>query len=143
MQVAVTGVEDVGHDEVVPAGDVVDAGQDVHEHRARHDAIVQVVVGCDLGDRPERALPPLPQQGPFGLIGGHADVADAVVAGGALHRAGLRIYGLGEAVHLHDEDRRRVGRVPGVGEGLSRHDDAVVHHLHGCGHDATGDYGGD
>ena len=69
MQVAVAGVEHVHHDDVVRVGDLVHAPQHLDELGARHDRVVQVVVGRDARDRAERRLAALPQQRALGVVG--------------------------------------------------------------------------
>ena len=59
-------------DELVRVGDLVDAAQHLDEPGARHDRVVQVVVGRDARDRAERRLAALPQQRPLGVVGGDA-----------------------------------------------------------------------
>ena len=58
MEVPVAGVEHVRDRDRLAMVHRVDAGEDLDELRARHDAIVEVVVRRDLGDRTERRLPP-------------------------------------------------------------------------------------
>ena len=81
-------------------GDRVDLAQHLDELRARHDRVVQVVVGRDAGDRAERRLAALPQQRPLGLVGRDPHRAGAVRAADALDRRDLR------------RRRRRAGRRP-------------------------------
>ncbi len=78
MQVAVAGVEHVHHDQVVTVGDLVDLLEHVGELRPGHDGVVEVVVGRDLGDRPEGRLAALPEQLPLGIGTGEADLGRTV-----------------------------------------------------------------
>ena len=139
MQVPVAGVEHVRDDQLVTRGDLVHAGQHVHELGPGHDAVVQVVVRRDRRHRAERVLAPLPDERAFGLVGGDPDGAGAVRARGRLDRLGLRFDGGRRAVDLDDQDRRCVGRVPRVREPLGRDHDAAVHHLDGGRDDAARD----
>ena len=50
VQVAVPGVEHVRDDQVVALGDLVDAGEDLHQPGPGNDAVVEVIVGSDLRD---------------------------------------------------------------------------------------------
>ena len=78
MQVAVARVEHVGDGDALAPADRVDAGQDLDQLRARHHAVVEVVVRRDLGDRAERRLPALPEQGALFRRRRHPDRADPV-----------------------------------------------------------------
>ena len=64
VEVAVAGVEDVHHDQVVALGDRVDLGEHVDQPPAGHDGVVQVVVRPDAGDGAERRLAALPPARP-------------------------------------------------------------------------------
>ena len=118
------GVEHVRDDEVVVPRDRVDAGEDLDEAGARDDAIVQVVVRCDLRDGAERRLPPLPDQARSSSSRATRIVRTSFARAAPSTAPRLRVDGVGPAVDLHDQDRRRVGRVAGVREVLGRDDDA-------------------
>ena len=65
VEVAVAGVEHVGHGQPVVLADLSHGGQDLRKLRARDDTIVKVVVGLDPPERADRALAPRPQQVAF------------------------------------------------------------------------------
>ena len=72
VQVAVAGVEDVHHHQLVARRDLVHRAHHLHQAGARHHRVVQVVVGGDAGDGAEGRLAPLPEQRPLGLVRGDA-----------------------------------------------------------------------
>ena len=78
MEVAVAGVEDVHHDQLVAVGDLVHLPQHLAQPRPGHDGVVQVVVRLDAGDGAERALAALPDEGPLDVVGRHPHRAGAV-----------------------------------------------------------------
>ena len=86
-------------------------------------------MGRDLGDRAERGLPALPQQGALRGVDGDANRADPVLASGGLHLPGLRLDARLQAVDLDEQHGRGIRRVPGVREPFDRAHDASVHHL--------------
>ena len=92
-------------------GDRVHLAQHLDEPRARHDRVVEVVVGRDAGDRAERRLAALPQQRALGLVGrdphGPRAVRPRRRASTAVH---LRVDAAGQAVDLDEQHRRRVAR---------------------------------
>ena len=47
VQVAIAGVEHVGHRQLVVLPDLADRGKHLRQARARDDAVMQVVVGLD------------------------------------------------------------------------------------------------
>ena len=69
MQIAVAGVEDVAHTQAVLLGQRVDAAKDLGQLRARHDAVLHVVVRADAAHRRERGLAPAPHRLPVERIG--------------------------------------------------------------------------
>ena len=121
MQVAVAGVEHVHRDQLVRVGDLVDAPQHLDELRARHDRVVQVVVGRDARDRAERRLAALPEQRALGVVGRDAHAAPrrgrrAIVAHGVDLRGDTAV----EAVDLDEQHRLRVARVARADEVFDR-----------------------
>ena len=140
VQVAVAGVEDVHHREPLLAGDRVDLAQHVDELRARHDRVVQVVVGRDAGDRAERRLAALPEQRPLRLVGRDPHRARAV---GEPDRRGsastCACDAAVEPVELDEQHGGGVARVARADEVLDRAGDLGVHHLERGGHDPGGD----
>src|SRR5918995_124052 len=54
MQVAIAGMEHIRHGQPVSVGDGVDGFHRLDEPGAWDHRVVQVVVGCELGNRPER-----------------------------------------------------------------------------------------
>src|SRR5262249_1496527 len=62
VDVAVAGVEDVADAEIVARAGRLDAGEDLGEARARHDAVLGTVVRRQAADGPERALAALPER---------------------------------------------------------------------------------
>ena len=70
VQVAVAGVEHVGHAHAVLRRQLLDGDQRLAQLRARHHAVLDDEVGADPPDRRERALAPLPQQRALLGVGG-------------------------------------------------------------------------
>ena len=60
MQVAVTGMEHVADANALALAELTDPPEDFRQLRARHDAVLHVVVGRDSPHRRERGLPPFP-----------------------------------------------------------------------------------
>ena len=110
-------------------GDLVDASQHLDQLRARHDRVVQVVVGRDASDRTERGLAALPQELALGVVGRDAADARAVPARDLAHRVGLLRDPGCQPVDLHEQHRFGVARVAGADEVLDRARDPRVHHL--------------
>ena len=104
----------------VIVGDLVDAPQHLDELGARHDRVVQVVVGSDAGDRAERRLAALPQQRPLGVVGRDAGRHRAVLVRDLAHRVGLLGDAGGQPVELHEQHRFRVARIARADEVLDR-----------------------
>jgi len=143
VQVAVARVEDVGDGQAVVLADLADPAQHLGQAGAGHDAVVQVVVGPDATEGPDRALAAGPQQLALGGVGGRPQAAGLARAQDALD--GLRQLGaaLLHAVDLDQEHRPRVDRVAGPVVGLDGADGDPVHHLQGGRHDAVADDVGD
>jgi len=78
VQVAVAGVEDVHHDQAMTLSNGVHAGDHLGQTGPRDHGVVQVVGRLDVGDRPEGALPALPDPGPLPLVG----VTAVIIRGG-------------------------------------------------------------
>ena len=80
VQVAVAGVEDVGHpDAGARRTSSPMRAQHLRQRGARDHAVLDDVVGADPADRGERGLAPLPDQRPLGVVGGDPDLERAVV----------------------------------------------------------------
>ncbi len=62
VEVAVAGVEDVADPEAVLGRELVDPPQHLGQLRARHDAVLDVVVGADPAHRGEGGLAPAPDR---------------------------------------------------------------------------------
>jgi hypothetical protein len=139
MQVAVAGVEDVGHLQVVLARERVDAVEHVAQRRARDDRVLHVVVRGDAAHGREGGLAHLPEDLALGLVARHADLAAAGLLAQLAHLVEGRLeLGL-RPVELDEQRRAGVERPPGVGHGLRGADREVVHHLDGARHDPRGD----
>ena len=87
VEVAVAGVKDVADAKAVLARELVDSPQHLGEPRARHDAVLHVVVGADPAHRGERRLSPPPDRGAVGRVGREPDLDGAGVRGRAPRRA--------------------------------------------------------
>ena len=143
MQVAVARVEDVADPEAVLALQLGDPPQHLRQLRARHDAVLDVVVGRDPAHRRERRLAALPEQRPLGVVGRHAHLEGAGLAADPLHRAHVVGDLDGDAVELDDQHRRRARRVAGVDCRLGGLNRQLVHHLDRGGEDPGGDHARD
>ena len=129
VQVAVPGVEHVGHVEPVLGRELAHALEDLGEALAGDGAVDAVVVGRDAADGGKRGLAAEPEPGPRGLVVGDPELARPRAFE---DRADLLDLGRGlgfRAVHLAQQDGRRIGRVAAVGEVLRGPDRGIVHHL--------------
>src|SRR6185436_8435212 len=79
VEVAVAGVEDVGHLHVVLGRELIDAVEHLGQLRARDDAVLDEVVRADAAHRRERRLAGLPEELALGLV-----ARDPHVVGAAL-----------------------------------------------------------
>ena len=140
MQVAVTGMEDVHHQQVVTPRDVVHGVENLGEPRPWHHRVVQVVVRCHLGHRPERRLASLPQRCTFSIVSREAHLGCTAVAGDIGDACRIDLHPGLEPVDLGQQHRSRVNREARVHVILHRNGDALVHDLHGGGHDAGSDH---
>ena len=95
MEVPVSGVKDVEHGEVVLVGDLVDGRHRVDEFRARHDGVVQVVVGRELCNGSEGRLPSLPEKISLLCVGCDLNLLRAVGSTDARDQLGLGLDSLG------------------------------------------------
>ena len=138
VQVAVAGVEHVDHADPVAVGDLAHRLYHLHQLAAGHDGVVEVVVGLQVGHRPEGVLAALPQQGPLGLVGRHPHAGRAVGRGDGRHPLGLDLRSGVHAVHLDQQHRGGVPGVPGPHEVLDDGHRPGVHQLHGRRHHAVG-----
>ena len=139
VQVAVAGVEDVGHPQPGLVAHLGDPVEHLGEPGAGHHAVLHEVVGGDPADRGERRLAAPPDR--RALVGGARDVQPgaAVLLADRLDLLELDAALLGGAVQLDDQrggHADRVARVHGLLGGL---DGQRVHHLDGGRHDARGD----
>ena len=140
MQVAVSGVKDVGNRELVMHADLADSRKDLRQPASRHDAVVQVVVGLDTAERADGALAAGPQQVAFGRALGFAHGV-AVVVGEDLTDGGHQLQRrLGDSVDLDQEHGAGVGRIARVVMRLHRADGDAVHHLEGRWNYAVADH---
>jgi hypothetical protein len=138
MQVAVAGVEDVGHRKAELGAHLADALQHMRQGAARDGAVHAVVVGGEAAHSREGGLASGPEfEALFLALGG----ANLDRAGGFEHGA----YGedvvrdfLVDAIHLAQEQRLAVERIAGVDEGLGGLDGEPVHHFQTGGNDAGG-----
>src|SRR5712692_4533357 len=129
MQVAVARVEDIRNRKLVVDADLADSRQDLGQLGARHDTVVQVVVGLDATERADRALAACPQEVALGRTLGFAHRVALVLREHPTHR-GHQLEGrLGNAVDLGQEDRAGVGRIARLVVRLHRADGNPVHHL--------------
>ena len=141
VQVAVAGVEDVGHPDARARrrGRAI-APQHLGQRGPRDHAVLDDVVGADPADRGERGLAALPEQRPLGVVGGDPDLERAGLRGTAGSTCGELSVHLGRrAVQLDDQHRAGALRVAAVHRGLGRLDGQRVHHLDGGRDHAGGD----
>src|SRR3954447_3938263 len=91
VQVAVTGVEHVGHPQPRRARHLADAGQGGAQLGTRDDAVLHEVVRADATHRGERRLAALPDQRPFHRILRDPDARGLVVPADLLYPGELRV----------------------------------------------------
>ena len=133
VEVAVAGMEHVGHRQAMALAEPVDGGQHPRQGAAGHHAVLEVVAGETPAQGGDGRLAPLPQAGPLHLLPGLAHLAGAGLAAEALGElcGGQHLALL--AIELDQEHGRRIGRIlrltaPPVG-GLGG--EVVVHRLNG------------
>src|SRR4051812_944801 len=80
MKVAVAGMEDVSDGEIEVARDLLDALERGGELRAWDDGVVKVVIRSQAAHGPKGHLASFPEQVPFGLFGGNANLSRARLA---------------------------------------------------------------
>ena len=136
VQVAVAGVEDVGHDQVVLARHLVDPLEHLGQLRARDHAVLDEVVRRDPAHRRERRLAHLPEQRALGLVARDPHVVGAAALADRHH---LVEAGLALALGAVELDQQRGGaRAPArLAHLLGRLDRARVHHLDRARDDAA------
>ena len=140
MEVAVTRVEDVADAQAGLVGQRLDPPEHLTEPSARHDAVLDVVVGRDAAHRREGALAALPEHGSLGVVvrdphlEGAGRAAEPVDLGPVLRDLG------GDAVELDEEHRGRALRIAGMERGLRGLDRQPVHHLDRRRDDPRGDH---
>ena len=141
MQVAVAGVEDVGHRQVVALRE----RRDVVEHRAefptRDGAIHAVVIRRQPPRRRESRLAPAPKGFPFGFGAGQARLRGAGFGEDGLNAGGIRLRFRLVAIQFAQKDRRGIPRIAGMGEVFRGLDGECIHHLQPGRHDAAADDG--
>ena len=139
MQIAVAGVEDVGHPDTAVGREGGDAPQHLGQRGARDDAVLDDVVRADPADRGEGRLAALPEQRPLGVVLGDPDLEGpggvAVLADGVE----LVLHLDRGAVELDDEDRAGALGIAALDGRLGRLDGERVHHLDGSRDDARTD----
>ena len=113
MQIAVTRVEHIHHEDVVLLRDRVHLVEHFDEPSAGNDSVVQVVIRLDAGDGANGRFAPLPQQRPLGIIGGDADGASAVGTGDVAHCLCVVLDPAGQSVDFDEQNCRGVGGVSG------------------------------
>ena len=139
VQVAVAGVEDVGHRQSVFLGQFRRAAQYLGQEAAGDGPVHAVVVRGQAAHRGEGGLASLPEAQPLGGVLGGADLCRAACQQKLSHRGDvLGDLGVGP-IHLAQEDGRGVSGVAGVDKGLRRLDGRAVHHLQPGGDDPGGD----
>ena len=139
VQVAVAGVEDVGHADAGVPGEVGDRLEHLGQRGARDDAVLDDVVGADPPDRGERGLAALPDQRAVGRVGGEPLLEGAVLVAQPLDLGVLLLDLDRSTVELDDEHGAGAVGVVAVHGGLGGLDRERVHHLDRGGHDAGGD----
>ena len=142
MEVAVAGVEDVGHAEAVTRRHLGDAGQHMRKLAPRDRAVHAEIVRRDPTNRRKRRLASGPDSQPLVLARGSADGRRAPRLRQALHLrrqfGALRL----RPVQLDDQQGRAVHGIADPDERLGGADGGVVHHLHARRNDARGAVGG-
>ena len=141
VQVAVAGVEDVGHPDAARRRTIVgDAAQHLGQRGARDDAVLHDVVRADPADRGERRLAALPEQRPLGVVGRDADLERPAVAAERLdlRRTAPRPRRAGPSSSTMSTAPGAL-RVAAVHRRLGRLDRERVHHLDRGRHDAGAD----
>ena len=78
MVVPVACVKDIHHRDLMAVGDLVDLLEDVGKLGPGNDGVVQVVVGCDLGDGTECGLAALPERSSLLLGAGETHVGGGI-----------------------------------------------------------------
>ena len=113
VEVAVARVEDVADPQAVLRRQLVDSPKHRREPRARHDAVLHVVVGGDAAHRREGALAPEPQERPLVRVAGRADLERTCGAADRLHRRRVLLHLGRDAVQLDEEHGAGPSGYPG------------------------------
>src|SRR5207237_5911155 len=74
VNVAIAGVKNVAHAQLILLADPLDLAEDVRQFRARHDAVLCAVARRQPADGAERLLAALPEQVSLGVGVGLADL---------------------------------------------------------------------
>ena len=139
VQVAVAGMEHIGHRQAIVLGEAVDFIEHFRHFTARNGAVHTVVIGCDATDGGERRFAPLPQQRAVSLVIRHSEGGRAQLLKHCHHGVDMLCDLLARAVHLAQQDGSGIPRIPRMGEILRCLHREPVHHLQPGGDDAGGD----
>ena len=141
VQIAVSGVEDIGHFQPVAVGHLADAAQNLRQAGGWDGAIHAKIIRADAPDGTERALTAFPDRRRFLGRLGHAQ-ANRIEALADGFQAVEQIVLLGDAaLDLDDQHGFGVQWVAGMGEGLAGVDGGAVHEFQRDGDNAGGDDG--
>ena len=100
---------------------------------------MEVVVGRQLGDRPECRLPAFPQHLALGFGSGHPDRLGVTTHGDLLDEGRLGLHSGGLSDHFDEEDGGPIGGETGLEPVLHGLHHPLIHHLQGGGDTAGGD----
>ena len=139
MQVAVAGVEHVGHPDPRRRRDLGDRREHLRQRGARDDAVLDDVVGTDPAHGREGGLAALPDQRALGRVDGQPQFTGAVLPAEPLDLLELALDLDRGAVELDDQHGAGALRIAAVGRCLGGLDGEGVHHLDGRGNDPGAD----
>src|SRR3954454_16910904 len=129
MQVALTGMEDVGDADARRCAQLGDVAQDLRQCRPRDHTVLHDVVPADPADRGERRLAATPDLHPFRVVDGQPHLERAGRLTVALDESEVRLDLRLGPVQLDDEDRTRADWIATAHRGFRCLDGERVHHL--------------
>ena len=140
VQVAIAGVEDVGHRQAVLLAQRLDAGQRFSQAASWHHAVLHHVLRAEPAHGRERTLAPFPDQQPFGVVLGGTDLVRTRFADHFQQALEFNLDLHRFTFQLDDHQPARVQRIAGMGRFLGCLDGQRIHDFHRAGQQAAGDH---
>ena len=142
VQVAVAGMEHIGHPDSVACAQAVDELEGFAQPRAGHDTVLHDEVGAEPAHGRKGALAALPNQLPLGFRARRPDFMGTRIPKYGIQLHHLRLDLDGFALQLDNQDGGGLG-VARLDTDFGGLDGEAVHDFDGAGQQAAGDDGGD